>query len=73
LAAAAAAGGDFSRAARLLGAASALREAIGTAALLPSVRTGHNIAWAAVEKALGPAEAGRAVAEGRTLSLEELV
>ncbi|HEY3241030.1 MAG TPA: tetratricopeptide repeat protein, partial [Acidimicrobiia bacterium] len=71
LAAVAAAGGDAYRAARWLGAASSLREAMGTA-LLPSLRSGHDAAWAAVQETLGDEEAERAVAEGRALSLEEL-
>jgi len=72
LAVVAATAGDLHRAARLLGAASSLREAMGAAALLPSVRTGHDEAWAAAQKALGQEEAGRAVAEGRALGLGEL-
>jgi predicted ATPase/class 3 adenylate cyclase len=71
LAAAVAAAGDLQRAARLLGAASSLRESMG-AALLPSVRIGHDATWAAVQKGLGPEEAGRAVADGRGLALDEL-
>jgi hypothetical protein len=72
LAAVAAAGGDGYRAARHFGAASGLREAMGEAALLPSLRPAHDAAWAAVQQMLGEDDIGRAVAEGRALSLEEL-
>jgi predicted ATPase len=72
LAAVAAAGGDAYRAARLLGAASGLRAAMGSAALPPSLRPAHDQAWAAVQATLGEGDIERAVAEGRALSLDEL-
>jgi predicted ATPase/class 3 adenylate cyclase len=73
LAATAAAGGDAYRAARLLGAASDLRAAMGAVGLLPSLRPAHDAAWAAVQASLDDDEIERAVAEGRALSLDELV
>jgi hypothetical protein len=72
LAAVAAAGGDAYRAARLLGAASGLRSAMGATGLLPSLRPAHDAAWTVVQASLGEDEIERAVAEGRALTLDEL-
>jgi predicted ATPase/class 3 adenylate cyclase len=73
LAAVVAAGGDGYRAARYLGAASGLREAMGGVTLLPSLHAVHDTAWAAVQQLLGEDDIEAAVAEGRALSLDELV
>jgi non-specific serine/threonine protein kinase len=62
--------GDLSLAALLLGAADQWREATGA----PMARhwiDPHAEAWAAVELALGPTEAGERFAQGRALALEE--
>jgi non-specific serine/threonine protein kinase len=60
------------RAARLGGAAEALREALGTP-LLPGLQAGHAQALQAMGAALGEEEFAAAWGEGRALPLEEAV
>jgi hypothetical protein len=60
------------RAARLFGAAEALREAIGTP-LPPADRAEHDRSVAAVRTALGEEAFAAAWAEGRALTLEHAV
>jgi non-specific serine/threonine protein kinase len=62
--------GDARRAARLLGAAEAVRERIGTP-VPPAERADLEQTLAAVEAALGAEEGERARAEGRALDLEQ--
>ena len=64
--------GDPARAARLLGAAEAVRAATG-AALAPVRRAEHDAVVAAVRAALGAAALAAAWAEGATLSLEQAI
>jgi hypothetical protein len=72
LAAVAGTAGDFRLAARLLGVASTLRQAM-QADLLRSLRPHHDDTVAAVTEALGGEEAERALAEGAALSLHEFL
>jgi non-specific serine/threonine protein kinase len=68
----AAAAGDWPRAARLLGAAGALREATGLA-LPRSARPNHDRTVGTARRALGEAGLAAASAEGRALSLAEAI
>ncbi|MDP9355507.1 MAG: tetratricopeptide repeat protein, partial [Chloroflexota bacterium] len=70
LAGVAAAQGDPERAARLFGAAAALREAIGTP-LPPSERAGHERTLVEARRCLGDDAFAAAWATGRSLPLEE--
>ena len=70
LAGVATADGEPERAARLFGAAEALREAIGTP-LPPSERTGHERDVQSVRYCLGEEEFAAAWEVGRSLPLEE--
>jgi non-specific serine/threonine protein kinase len=62
--------GQWERAARLFGAAEALREAIGVT-LLPAERVDHDRAAAAARAAAAEAAFAAAWAEGRTMTLEQ--
>lgn len=64
--------GQAKRAARLFGAAEALREAIGTP-LLPSERAGHERHVATVRARLGEEALEQAWSQGRAMSLEQAV
>jgi hypothetical protein len=64
--------GQAKRAARLLGAADALREAIGTA-LSPAQLATHTLDVARVRSALGDDRFAAAWAEGRAMTLEQAI
>jgi non-specific serine/threonine protein kinase len=68
----AAASGQSRRAARLCGAAEALREVLGVP-LSPAQRTGHDQAVQAMRATLGEEAFAAAWAAGRALSLEQAV
>ncbi|HEV2107460.1 MAG TPA: LuxR C-terminal-related transcriptional regulator [Thermomicrobiales bacterium] len=72
LAAVAAARGDFERVARLLGAASAVREAID-APLMPDERADYDLAAAGARATLGGEAFDAAWAEGRALAVADVV
>jgi predicted ATPase/DNA-binding SARP family transcriptional activator len=72
LAAIAQAQGNARQAARLLGAAEAVREAIGTV-IAPCERLQHNQAATAVRTALGDEGFDAALGEGRLASVDELI
>jgi tetratricopeptide (TPR) repeat protein len=66
------AAGQTERAARLLGAAQALRDALG-APVAPAVESGHQDDVAAVRTALGKEAFAAAWAEGQSMALEQAV
>jgi predicted ATPase/DNA-binding SARP family transcriptional activator len=63
---------QFVRAARLMGAAEALRQAIGSP-LEPALTAEHQAAVAALQAALGESTLARAWAEGRALTVDQVV
>lgn len=63
--------GSWRRAGRLLGAAAALRQAVG-AALMPPYQADHDQAAAQVRQALGPSSFEEVWAIGRAMSLDEV-